>query len=206
MASSENTARRGPPAALGFTVHTGWAAAVLLAGPLEAPQILARVRVELAPEATFDETRFVYHRSQELPLPEAQRAVSETTRLAHELARASIAGLVASAGAHSMVGSGIGVASRKLPPLAEILRTHALVHAAEGELFGQALVAGSEAEGLRVLTVPPKQIATRAAAALGVKPAALTARMAALGKRAGRPWAQDQRTATMLALIVLAER
>jgi hypothetical protein len=59
---------------------------------------------------------------------------------------------------------------------------------------------------LKVLAVPPKQIDARAAAALRVKPAALTAHMAALGRRVGRPWAQDQRVAAMLALIVLAER
>jgi hypothetical protein len=205
MASSEGT-RRGELAALGFSVHTGWAAAVLLAGPLDEPRVLARERVALAPLEGFDETRFVYHRSQELPLDQAERQVRATTRLAHQHARTAIAALLAtaSAGQHQVVGAGIGLASRALPPLADILKTHTLVHAAEGELFGQALVAGSEAEGLRALMVPPRQIPARAAAARGVKEKVLGDRMAALGKRAGRPWAQDQRTAAMLAVIVLA--
>jgi hypothetical protein len=204
MASREKGSRQ-PPAALGFSVHTGWAAAVLLAGPLDEPRVLTRARVALAPEEAFDETRFVYHRSQELPLPEAARAVKTTTRIANDHARSAIRDLAGAAGDLRLVGSGIAVAARKLPALAEILRAHALIHAAEGELFGQALVAGSEAVGLTALAVPPKQIAARAAAALRVKPEALADRMTALGKRAGRPWAQDQRVAAMLALIVLAE-
>src|SRR5689334_13281432 len=136
MASAERAGRR-ERAALGFSVHTGWAAAVLLAGPVDEPQVLARARVAMAPEEGFDETRFVYHRSRELPLLEAARAVRATTKIAHQHARVAVARLIAAAGAHRIVGSAIGLASRALPALEEILRSHALVHAAEGELFGQ---------------------------------------------------------------------
>jgi len=200
--------RRDPPAALGFSVHTGWAAAVLLAGPLDEPQVLARERVVLADEEHFDESRFVYHGSQERSLVDAERAVRATTKVAHAQAEQAVRALITTAGQrrHRVIGSGVALAPRKLPGLADILRAHTLIHAAEGELFGRALVAGSEAAGLTALSVAPKAIPARAAAALGVKEEALAERIIALGKRAGRPWAQDQRVAAMLALVVLAER
>jgi hypothetical protein len=203
MAST--TSKPAPPAALGFSVHTGWAAAVLLAGPLEEPRVLARVRVLLADEEHFDESRFVYHASQEKTLVEAERAVRATTKMARRHAEKAVADLIATAHEqrHRVIGGGVALAPRKLPGLADILRTHALIHAAEGELFGRALVEAGEAAGLQTMTVPPREIAARAAAALKVKEAALADRITALGKRAGRPWAQDQRMAAMLGLIVL---
>jgi hypothetical protein len=200
----------GTSAALGFSVHTGWAAAVVVAGPLEEPVVLERTRVTLGPDGSPGHSRFVYHQALALeqPLAEAERSVKATAAVARTQAKAAIAALIASArqGDHRVVGSGIGLHERPLPALADILRSHPLLHAAEGALYGHALVSGSESHRLPTLTVPPKEIAARCAEVLGMGGAALDKWLTALGRRAGRPWAQDQRIAAMLAVIVLAGR
>jgi hypothetical protein len=78
-----------------------------------------------------------------------------------------------------------------------------LVHAAEGELYRRVLVRACEACGIRALPIPAKEIELRAAGALGIAPAGLPARLAALGKHAGRPWARDQKESALAAWIAL---
>src|SRR6266545_5288807 len=64
-------------------------------------------------------------------------------------------------------------AARPLPPLEAILRSHALVHAAEGELFRRVLARASEACRIPPVLVPAKEIPSRAATALGLSRAQL---------------------------------
>jgi hypothetical protein len=85
--------------------------------------------------------------------------------------------------------------------LERILDSHAPIHAAEGELFRNALATACEANGLRVVTVPAKALYGRAAAALGLDGSALERRLAEIGKAAGRPWSQDQKESTLAAWI-----
>jgi hypothetical protein len=56
-------------ATLGFTVHIGRAAVVAVGGPTEAPEILAKTRIDVA--STFDEGA-VYHVGQTLPIERAR--------------------------------------------------------------------------------------------------------------------------------------
>ncbi len=60
------------PAALGFSVHTGWAALVALSGPADAPQVVDRRRIELIDGPDADAARFLYHLASELDLPAAR--------------------------------------------------------------------------------------------------------------------------------------
>jgi hypothetical protein len=61
-------------AAIGFSVHTGWAAAVAVGGPAEAPEVLARARLELLREED-GVVRFVFHSVEKKPLGEARAVV-----------------------------------------------------------------------------------------------------------------------------------
>jgi len=51
-----------PQTALGFRVHTGWAALVALAGPRTSPRAIARHRIELVDDPYM---RFCYHHAAE---------------------------------------------------------------------------------------------------------------------------------------------
>src|SRR5689334_17643939 len=109
-------------AAVGFTVHTGWAAAVVVD---RRPVLLARLRIELADE----DARFVYHAAAEHG--DAERRIAAAARQARERAAAALRPLVA---AHAITVAAVAPARRALPALATILAAHPLIHTAEGEL------------------------------------------------------------------------
>jgi hypothetical protein len=87
--------------------------------------------------------------------------------------------------------------------LEAILRSHPLIHAAEGELYREAVARASEELGMRVLRIPARDLQTRAAKALGMDANALRARLAALGKASGRPWGAEQRECALAAWMAL---
>src|SRR6267378_2371841 len=93
---------------------------------------------------------------------------------------------------------------KALPPLASILKSHALVHAAEGDLYRRVLLRASEACRIPALPIPEREIEARAAGAVGIRPARFAARLAALGKASGKPWTRDQKESAMVAWIALA--
>jgi hypothetical protein len=186
-------------AALGFSVHTGWAALVAVAGRA----VVDRRRVELLP----DRERFVYHAARELARPAAERSIRAAEARSLAAARAAIEQTRATlaAGGRELVACGIVVGNRPAAAaLEEVLASHALIHAAEGELARQAIRAASARLGLRVAEIGPRDLEPRAAAALGIPAAEVAPRLAGIGRAAGRPWAKDQKDACLAALIALA--
>ena len=107
---------------------------------------------------------------------------------------------------HTVAGAGILFASgRALPDLAAILRSHALIHTAEGEFFREVLVHASEHCSLPVTKVKEREIWERGAKVLHRTAADLQQRIDGLGKPLGPPWRQDEKLASMVAWIALAE-
>ena len=192
------------PLALGMKSHTGWAAVVALAGPADAPAVVAKRRVEMA--STFAEGA-VYHVGQELPLARAQELIRSSEERFERAAQEALAGLAAelrAAGGELLASAVVWGDGKPPPPLASILRSHALVHAAEGELYRRVMARASEACHIPVLRIPAREIQARAASALGIPSSRLAPRLAALGKASGRPWAQDQKESALAAWIALA--
>ncbi|HEX7925978.1 MAG TPA: hypothetical protein VF678_00205, partial [bacterium] len=130
--------RKAPQAALGFSVHTGWAVVVAAAGPVTSPRVLLRDKIELIPKASVDPTRFVFHAAALLKsLPEAKALVKRSTALAKKNAAKLIPEIVAAVAAqgYTVVASGIIGSNRPIPTdLEAILAAHPLLHGAEGEL------------------------------------------------------------------------
>ena len=194
------------PVALGMKSHTGWAAVVALCGPAGSAEVVAKRRIDMA--TTFDEGA-VYHKSQELPLARADALIRSSEEKFERIARQALADLVAelrTAGCETVASVLVGGAGKALPPLESIVKSHPLVHAAEGELYRRVLRRASEACHIPVLEIPAKEIGARAARALGIAPAQLTARLAALGKASGRPWARDQKDSALAAWVALGGR
>jgi hypothetical protein len=192
------------PAAIGMRPHVGWAAVVALAGPPSGPEVVARRRIEMA--TAFDEGA-VYHVGRELPLPRAEALLRSSEERFLRTAREALAALaeeLRAAGCSAVASAVVSGEGRPLPPLEAILRSHPLVHAAEGEFYRQVLVRASEACRIPALLVPARGIPARAARALGVPEERLGARLAALGRAAGRPWARDQKESALAAWIALA--
>jgi hypothetical protein len=183
-------------AALGFRAHSGWAALVAVAGSIDAPRVLERRRIVIA-DPEMRGSKQPYHAAAELPFPRGEafvrRAIESSRALALEALSARIKALRSQG--HEVAGCGVVLGSGKaLPGLENILASHALIHTAEGEMFRDVLVWAAKECSLPVTGVREKDL----------DPTSLQ-RIGSLGKLIGPPWTQDQKFATVAALMSLAE-
>ena len=188
-------------AALGFAVRTGRAVVVGVGGPTDAPEVLAKAQIAVA---TRFEEGAVFHVAQELPIEEARGFVSAAEDRFGEQARAALAAFRETLDARVVAAAMAAPDAKRLPPLDAILKSHPLVHAAEGELYRRVFAEASAAIGLRPARVPPDALAGRVAESVGLAPARVAAHLAAMGKASGRPWAADQKRAALAAWLALA--
>lgn len=188
-------------AALGLTVRTGRAVVVAVGGPVEAPEILAKTRIDVA--TTFDEGA-VYHVGQEMQVERARAFLRDAEVRFVERASAELRALTTRLEARVVAAAMVAPPARSLPALERILKSHPLVHAAEGELYRRVFAEAGAALGVRPVRVSSDQLAATAADALGLTPAGLAARLATIGKASGRPWAADQKQAALGAWLALA--
>jgi hypothetical protein len=192
-------------AAIGLRAHSGWAALVALAGPASSPEVIARRRIEIA-DAGIRGSKQPFHAAEPLEFPDAkayiERCSRSTEQLAREALQAAMDGLrdrrTEPVGCGIILGSG-----RALPGLEAILKSHALIHTAEGEFFRQALLEACEHRGIPVLGVKEKELFTRGAAQLRTPVRELKRRVQEMGKSVGPPWTEDQKYAALAAWMVL---
>jgi hypothetical protein len=192
---------------LGLAPHSGWAAAVLLGGTPQHPQVLARERLVLC-DATEPESRQPYHALAALPLPEAHRRLAHFEACAGALASVSVRNLAeraTTAGAPLAAAGILDASGRGRADLAAILASHALIHAAEGNHFRAALAGACQSLGVSVTRLPRGQLEARAATVLGRSPQQLADAVRALGAQVGAPWGADQKCAALLAWLLLAQ-
>lgn len=190
-------------AALGFRSHSGWATLVAVAGPVAEPAVVVRRRVELSRRTP----RQPFHAAEGRPFAAAEDLIRRSTDEAFNLAERALRDAVAElrAQGHEPVASGLLLAAgRPLPGLREVLASHALIHAAEGELFRDVLRRASRECGLRVAEVRERELDERAERSLRCSAAELRGRLAAWGKALGPPWRQDEKRAALVAWLALA--
>jgi hypothetical protein len=95
---------------------------------------------------------------------------------------------------------------RALPALPNILASHALVHTAEGEFFRKVAREASERCGIPVVGFRERELDERANATFGKAAARVQRFISKLGKTVGSPWTRDEKTATLAALMLLADK
>ena len=203
-----------PRVALGLRSHSGWAALVAVGAsrgdsPVPSdPEVVLRRRIELA-DASIEGSKQPYHEAEGKKPKEAERIVGRCTDSSRRLAREALRAVVdvLRAGNHDVAGCGLLLASgRPLPAdLHAILASHALIHAAEGEMYRDVLRRASEHLSLRVTGVREREVLARAAEATGRPPSELQRRVAEMGRALGPPWRQDEKLATLAAWTVLAQ-
>jgi hypothetical protein len=195
-------------AALGLRAHSGWAALVAVAGPVGAPTVIDRHRIELA-DADVAGAMQPYHAAARLELAKAEKVIERSVtrgRLLAVQALERVVGNVKGTG-HDVVGCGILLASgRPITTLAATLASHALIHTAEGELFRSVLIYASEQCGLPVTRVRERELFTLAGAELAIPAHDLRARLAEMGRAVGPPWRQDEKYAALVAWLSLGGR
>jgi hypothetical protein len=193
-------------AAIGFRVHSGWAAAVVVCGPVDAPVVVDRRKIQLVKTYTYT-FRQPYHTAATMPSTDAVKFIRNVQSDAKRLAVASLSSLRAdlAAGEFKLARGALLLASaRALPKLDQILDSHALIHTADGQLFRDSLRAACAGCDLPVDGIREKELFAVASKTLGVQTAALQRRIAALGKALGPPWTQDEKFAALAAWLILA--
>jgi hypothetical protein len=197
--------------AIGFRVHSGWAAAVAVCIKKGAPVVLARQRVHLVDIFTY-EFRQPYHTAEKMLLGQAREFIARMQAEARRLAYRAIRELDSRTQEQGvkLTRCGLLLASgRPLPALEKILASHALIHTADGELFREALLHASARCGLPDFTIKEKELLDRAAQVLRLKSTTLQERVTQLGRPFGAPWSQDEKFAALAAWLAskaLAQR
>ena len=195
-------------AAVGFRVHSGWAAAVVVCGPVDAPVVVDRRKIQLVKTFTYT-FRQPYHTAEKMQRQDAAKFIRGVQSDAERLALSSLRSLQMdlAEGDFKIVRSALLLASgRTLPELEQILASHALIHAADGELFRDSLRAACARYNLPVVGIREKELFATASKAFGIQPAKLKRRIAALGKSLGPPWSQDEKFAALGAWLNLSRR
>jgi hypothetical protein len=193
-------------AALGFRAHSGWTALVALSIRKGVPCVLARQRLHLVETFTY-EFRQPYHTAEKMPLEEARAFISRVETEAERLVHRAINQLQENlrAQGYQLNRCGLVLASgRTLPPLPQILTSHALIHTADGELFRRAIRQASASSGLASAIAKERDLLIEISGILGLKPSDLTRRIADVGRPLGPPWSQDEKFASLVAWLALA--
>lgn len=191
---------------LGFAPHSGWAAVVVIGGTPADPLVLARERLELT-DAALRGANQPYHAIEGLPIARAAARLASFKASALRLAAAGVRTLVLTARAAGVEAAAAGMldaAGRDGGSLEAILASHALIHSADGNHFREALSAACAQQQLPCARIRRRDLAAEAARALKRTPAELTAAVARLGRGVGAPWGADQKSAALVAWLLLA--
>ncbi len=195
---------RSLDAALGFRVKSGWATAVLVAGPIPSPRLLDRRTINLC-DPSIPESRQPYHaRMGTLETDEAK--LEQRRRVVIQAASRSVTELLGdyrNAG-HSIRAAGLVIGSDIEP--AKITNPHIRAHALEGRLFRAALEDALSSAGLSCLVIVERNAYTHAAQVLRRPAEDLKRTVAQLGRSLSGPWRSDEKTASLAAWLALAPR
>jgi hypothetical protein len=195
-------------AALGFRAHSGWTSVVALSLEGGSPLVLLRERSHLVKTFTY-EFRQPYHTAGKRPPAEARGFISLVRAEARSLAYRVIHSVqtnLQKQGYELKCCSLLLASGKPLPDLPKILASHALIHAADGELFREALVHASKRCGFETFTAKESELLEAAVHALHLQPNELGRRLADLGHSLGSPWSQDEKFASLVAWLSLLKQ
>lgn len=193
-------------AAVGFRVHSGWAAAVVVGLEKGRPSVLARERVHLVETFSYA-YRQPYHTAEKMGAEEGRAFIAAVRGEARRLAQGAIRRLQSEIPrqGYKLARCGLLLASgRPLPALEKVLASHALIHTADGELFREAILYARGRCGLSEFTIKDKELLDFAGRRFRLKPVDLLRRVTELGRPLGSPWSQDEKFAALAAWLALA--
>jgi hypothetical protein len=173
----------------GVVTRTGAAVAVALSGSAATPLFRARTGIVLVPPELPAQP---YHAAAGMALSDAELLIERVEVAAEQGALAGLRELAGMLPEATVRGVAVVVKAVSVPTrLTDILRSHAWMHAAEGQLYRQAVLAAAAEGGWTA----------RAAEQSGL-PAAEQV-LAELGRTAGRPWRRTEKDAARAALTML---
>ena len=191
------------PAALGFRVKSGWAAAVLLTGPTRSPQLCDVRRIDLS-DPRLPETRQPYHAAMgklETDTTKINRRVS----VVRSIAQQSIATLLASyrQKGYAIRRAALAVGSQVDPD--SIANAHIRAHAFEGQLFRSVLGEALQACRIRTEILVERNAYAQGAAKLKDSNDNVQRMIRDFGRVAQGPWRAEQKLAALAARIFIVD-
>jgi hypothetical protein len=161
-------------------------------------ELILRRRIQLCPDSL---PRQAYHAVAEEGAPRS--TIEHVRTAALEMSRDAIDNLARETG--SLSAAAVAMGRTAIPTDTErILNAHALLHAAEGELYRDVLSEAAAAADLRVVRFLNKEVRSEAAASLAMALEDLERILAVIGKTVGPPWTKDEKDATAAAILALA--
>jgi hypothetical protein len=190
------------PAALGFRVKSGWAMAVLLVGPRNAPR-LVKCQAVLLSDPEIPQSKQPCHGALRLPEKEGQTLTKKLRRIVAGAAKKSVHELLeqASKQGHAVVGAGLVVGSLVDP--ATLHNEHIRAHGREGQLFRTVLEDALGEQGIPCQVLLEKTAYITASAALGKSPTDTKQMIAGLGELQEGSWRAEEKLAALAAWMAL---
>jgi hypothetical protein len=188
------------PVTIGFRVKSGWAVAVLLAGPASAPTVHDRRRVELSDPATPMSCQ-PYHAG----VGHAPARATEVRRLVRVVARCALRSfgtLLESYGVGGQV-QGVGIVVGSTVDPGSIANPHIRAHAEEGKLFRSVLERAARRHRLPSTTVRERDLYPALAQTLAQPQAQVRRMVVEIGRSQGPPWGADEKAAAAAAWLAL---
>ena len=187
------------PACIGLKTHSGWAALVAIGKDRgQTFHLIERRRLELVDEAWAKQP---YHAAEGLRIEEARdvvrRGIDAARAIAVRETKAAMQRLKDAGYAAVSCGVIIGNPMPADWTVDDILAVHLRMHKAEGVLFQDVLLMAARACSLKAVSVNEKRLFEEA----GRTQMELIAQ---IGRKAGPPWGQDQRSAALAAMTAFA--
>jgi hypothetical protein len=189
------------PAALGFRVKSGWAAAVLLTGPARSPQLCDVQRIDLS-DPRLPETRQPYHAAMG-KLETDTTKINWRVSLVRSIAQKSIAMLIATyrGNGYTISRAALVVGSQVDPD--SIANSHIRAHAFEGQLFRSVLEETLQAFRVRTEILLERNAYAQGAAKLKESNDNVRRMIQNFGRAAQGPWRAEQKLAALAAWVAL---
>ena len=191
-------------AALGFRIKSGWAAAVLLTGPIGSPALRDNRTIDLS-DPRVPETRQPYHAT----LGRLETDAKKTTRRArivHRITTQSITNLLSDyrGKGYSITRASLVIGSQLNP--ASIANPHIRAHALEGQLFRSAVEQALKVHGIGTFILLERNAYDKAATELKKSSVDVRRTIRNIGRFTDGPWRAEQKLAALAAWFSLGQR
>jgi hypothetical protein len=189
-------------AATGFTIKSGWACAVLVAGPAGSPSVVDARTIELC-NPDVPDSRQPYHAGFGTARAAGPR-LSTLVAGVKRFGRRSTAQLLREYQRAGWELKGAGLVVGSLIDPADIANDHIRIHALEGQLFRGVVKDAVENGGLACSIWRERDLDGVAATILGKSEPELRRAVADLGRGVGGPWRSEQKRAALAGWLLLA--
>lgn len=188
-------------AAAGFRVKSGWAAVVLLTGPIGSPALRDNRMIDLS-DPRVPETRQPYHATFGQLETDAKK-INRRTDIVHRITKQSMTDLLSDYRRkdYSITCASLVIGSQLNP--ASIANPHIRAHALEGLLFRSALEQALDAHGIGAFILIERDAYAKAGAQLEKFSDDMRRTIQNLGRSTERPWRAEQKLAALGAWLAL---